>query len=287
MIIFYFKEAFKSIFHAKASFILTLITLSIAVILIAASVGAIQLSEIFENKLKNNVKVTLFLQDSVKQNSVSICEEELQSLKFINEVTYISKDKAAESFIRETGEDFMEILDYNPLPASFIIQLNAEFVTEDSVESIVIDLQKYTWADEVVSGNRFIYRVLKYVDDSKQYLFIITLIILLISIYLVYSTTRLITESRMKELETMKLVGAKLSTIKIPIVINNLAAGIIAGIVGVLIFELVNSEIGDYQFLVNFVKDKKIFYYILLLIISPALSLLVTLFALRKLTLKI
>ena len=287
MIIFHFKEAFKSIFHAKASFILTLITLSIAVTLIAASVGAIQLSEIFENKLKNNVKVTLFLQDSVKQNSVSICEEELHSLKFINEVTYISKDKAAESFIRETGEDFREILDYNPLPASFIIQLNAEFVTEDSVESIVIDLQKYEWADEVVSGNRFIYRVLKYVDDSKQYLFIITVIILLISIYLVYSTTRLITESRMKELETMKLVGAKLLTIKIPIVINNLAAGIIAGIVGVLIFELVNSEIGDYQFLVNFVKDKKIFYYILLLIISPALSLLVTLFALRKLTLKI
>jgi len=287
MIIFYFKEAFKSIFHAKASFILTLITLSITVILIAASVGAIQLSEIFENKLKNNVKVTLFLKDSVKQNSVSICEEELHSLKFINEVTYISKDKAAESFIRETGEDFREILDYNPLPASFIIQLNAEFVTEDSVESIVIDLQKYAWVDEVVSGNRFIYRVLKYVDDSKQYLFIITFIILLISIYLVYSTTRLITESRMKELETMKLVGAKLLTIKIPIVINNLAAGIIAGIVGVLIFELVNSGIGDYQFLVNFVKDKKIFYYILLLIISPALSLLVTLFALRKLTLKI
>jgi len=287
MIIFYFKEAFKSIFHAKASFILTLITLSIAVILIAASVGAIRLSEIFENKLKNNVKVILFLQDSIKQNSVSICEEELKSLKFINEVTYISKDKAAESFIRETGEDFREILDYNPLPASFIIQLNAEFVTEDSVESIVIDLQKYAWVDEVVSGNRFIYRVLKYVDDSKQYLFIITVIILLISIYLVYSTTRLITESRMKELETMKLVGAKLLTIKIPIVINNLAAGIIAGIVGVLIFELVNSEIGDYQFLVNFVKDKKIFYYILLLIISPALSLLVTLFALRKLTLKI
>lgn len=287
MIIFYFKEALRSIFHAKASFILTLITLCIAAILIAASVSAIQLSEIFENKLKNNVKVTLFLQDSVKQNSVSICEEELQSLKYSNEVTYLSKDKAAENFIKETGEDFREILDYNPLPASFIIQLSAEFVAEDSVESIVADLQRYTWVDEVVFGNSFIYRVLKYVDESKQYLFIITVIILLISVYLVYSTTRLITENRMKELETMKLVGAKLSTIKAPIVINNLAAGIIAGIIGVLIFELVNSEISDYQFLVNFVKDKKIFYYILLLIISPGLSLLVTLFALRKLTLKI
>jgi len=91
----------------------------------------------------------------------------------------------------------------------------------------------------------------------------------------------------MKELETMKLVGAKLSTIKMPIVINNITAGIIAGIISVLIFELVNSEISGYQFLVNFVKGNKVFYYALLLIISPILSLFVTLFALRKLTLKI
>ena len=287
MIIFYFKEAFKSIFYAKASFILTIITLSIAVILIAASVGAIQLSEIFENKLKNNVKVTLFLQDSVKQNSVSFCQEKLLSLKFTNAVTYISKEKAAENFIRETGEDFREILDYNPLPASFIIQLKTEFVAKDSVENFVADLQKYTWVDEVVSGNSFIYRVLKYVDESKQYLFILTAIILLISIYIVYSTTRLITENRMKELETMKLVGAKLSTIKTPIIINNLAAGVIAGIISVLIFELFNSEISTFQFLVNFVNDNKMFYYALLLIVSPILSLFVTLFALRKLTLKI
>jgi cell division transport system permease protein len=287
MIIFYFKETLKSILHAKASFILTLITLCIAVILIAASIGTIQLSEIFENKLKKNVKLTLFLKDSVKQNSVNVCKEELQSLRFTNAVNYISKEKAAENFVKETGEDFREILDYNPLPASFIIQLKSEFVAEDSVEKIIINLQKYTWVDDVVSGNSFIYRVLKYVDESKQYLFIITVIILLISIYLVYSTTRLITENRMSELETMKLVGAKLSTIKMPIIINNITAGVIAGIISVLIFELVISEISSYQFLVNFIQDNKVFYYALLLILSPILSLSVTLFSLRRLTLKI
>jgi len=85
----------------------------------------------------------------------------------------------------------------------------------------------------------------------------------------------------------MKLVGAKLSTIKIPIVINNIVAGIIAGIISVLIFELVNSEISSYQFLVKFVQDNKVFYYALILILSTILSLSVTLFALRKLTLKI
>lgn len=287
MILFYFKEAFKSIFHAKASFILTLISLCIAALLIAASIGTIQLSEIFENKLKKNVRITLFLKDSVGQNSVSLCKKELKSLKFTNKVTYISKDEAAEKFIKETGEDFREILDYNPLPASFILQLNPEFVAKDTIEQVVVELQKYKWVDEVVSGNSFIYRILKYVDESKQYLFIITFIILLVSIYLVYSTTRLITENRMKELETMKLVGANLSTIKMPIVINNIAAGLIAGIISILIFNLITSGISNYQFLVNFINSNKLFYYIFLLIISPTLSFFVTLFALRKLTLKI
>ncbi len=287
MIAFYFREAFNSIFRAKASFILTIITLSIAAFLITASVGAVQLSEIFENKLKKNIKITLFLKDSVQQNSIQNCKKQIQSLNYTNSVTYISKDEAAENFKKETGEDFSEILDYNPLPASFIIELKTDFVAKDSIEFIVADLQKFRWIDEVVSGNNFIYRVLKYVDDSKQYLFIATIIILLISIYLVYSTTRLITENRMKELETMKLVGAKLSTIKFPIVINNLTAGVFAGFITVLLFLVMNSEINNYKFLIDFVDSNKMFYLILLFITGPVLSFLVTVFALRKLTLKI
>ncbi|MCH7772916.1 MAG: hypothetical protein IH784_00720 [Bacteroidetes bacterium] len=133
MIIFWFKEAFKSISRAKSSFFLTLISLTLAVILIEASITALKLSEIFQKKIKSNINVSLFIKDPFNENNIKDYKSELSRKNYIKSVKYVSKDEAAKSFIRETGEDFREILDYNPLPASFVVNLNTDFVSEDSL----------------------------------------------------------------------------------------------------------------------------------------------------------
>ena len=133
MIIFWFKEAFKSISSSKSSFFLTLISLTLAVILIEASITALKLSEIFQKKIKSNINVSLFIKDPFNENNIKDFKLELSRKNYIKSVKYVSKDDAAKSFIRETGEDFREILDYNPLPASFVVKLNTDFVSEDSL----------------------------------------------------------------------------------------------------------------------------------------------------------
>ena len=287
MIYFWFKEAIKSIGRAKSSFILTLISLTLAVILIEASIIALQLSSMFQNKLKSNINVSLFIKDPFKEKDVKKYEEEISSKAFVKSVKYISKDDAAESFIKETGEDFREILDYNPLPASFLINLNTDIVAKDSLNIIINSLSKINWVDEVIFKDRFVYRLLSYLDAMKKYLFISTGVLILIAIYLVYSTIKLITINRMKELETMKLVGARLSTIKFPIILNGLLTGILASLISVVIYYFISTQIDQYQIINNFILINRYFYLATLIIIGPALSFLVTVYALRKVTLKI
>ena len=287
MIYFWFKEAIKSIGRAKSSFILTLISLTLAVILIEASIIALQLSSMFQNKLKSNINVSLFIKDPFKEKDVKKYEEEISSKEFVKSVKYISKDDAAESFIKETGEDFREILDYNPLPASFLINLNTDIVAKDSLNIIINSLSKINWVDEVIFKDRFVYRLLSYLDAMKKYLFISTGVLILIAIYLVYSTIKLITINRMKELETMKLVGARLSTIKFPIILNGLLTGILASLISVVIYYFISTQIDQYQIINNFILINRYFYLATLIIIGPALSFLVTVYALRKVTLKI
>lgn len=287
MMYFWFKEAIKSIGRAKSSFILTLISLTLAVILIEASIIALQLSSMFQNKLKSNINVSLFIKDPFKEKDVKKYEEEISSKEFVKSVKYISKDDAAESFIKETGEDFREILDYNPLPASFLINLNTDIVAKDSLNIIINSLSRINWVDEVVFKDRFVYRLLSYLDAMKKYLFISTGVLILIAIYLVYSTIKLITINRMKELETMKLVGAKLSTIKFPIILNGLLTGILASLISVVIYYFISTQIDQYQIINNFILTNRYFYLATLIIIGPALSFLVTVYALRKVTLKI
>ena len=287
MIIFWFKEAFKSISRSKSSFFLTLISLTLAVILIEASITALKLSEIFQKKIKSNINVSLFINDPFNENNIKDYKLELSRKNYIKSVKYVSKDDAAKSFIRETGEDFKEILDYNPLPASFVVKLNTDFVSEDSLNSVINNLSSLKWVDEVVFKDSFVYRLLSYLEAGKNYLFITTAILILIAVYLVYSTIKLITNNRMKELETMKLVGAKLSTIKMPIILNGLITGLLASIISIAVYYIISLQVDQYYLVNKFITVNKYFYVATLLIIGPVLSLLVTVYSLRKLTLKI
>jgi cell division transport system permease protein len=91
----------------------------------------------------------------------------------------------------------------------------------------------------------------------------------------------------MVELETMKLVGAKLSTIKMPLLLNGLFTGFLASLVSIAIYYFVSTQVSQYQLIQKFIVANKYFYLLSLFAIGPTLCLIVTLFALRKLTLKI
>lgn len=287
MVIFWVKEAFKSIGRAKFSFILTLISLTLAVIVIEASLVALQLSVMFQNKIKSNINVSIFIKDPFNEKEIEIYKSELDKHQFIKSFNYVSKDDAAQWFIKETGEDFREILDYNPLPASFVVKLNPDVLDKDSLSLIINSLSNLEWVDEVIFRNRFVYKLLSYVDSGKKYLFIITGVLIFIAVYLVYSTVKLITNARMSELETMKLVGARLFTIKMPIILNSFITGLIASLLAVTVYYFVSIQADKYQLVHNFILANRYFYLISLLTIGPALSFLVTIIALRKLTLKI
>lgn len=287
MILFFLKEAFQSINRAKASFILTFISLSISVMLILTSVMTIQISKVFEKNIKENVKINVFLKENVIEKEVNAYREKIEAKSYTAKTDYISKDQAAEIFVNETGEDFRDILDYNPLPASFVIQIKDEYSTNDSLNNIIRELAGMEWIDEVVFKDSFIYKVLSYIDSTKIYLFIITGIVGLIALYLVYTTIRLIIHSRFTEFETMKLVGAKLSTIKFPVIMNGLLAGIISSGFCIGIFLFVELQVRSFQMLVSLLEEYKVLYFGMLLFTGPLLGMIVTFFALRKVSLKI
>jgi len=287
MVIFWVKEAFKLIGRARFSFILTLISLTLAVIVIEASIVALQLSVMFQKKIKSNINVSVFIKGPFNEKEIENYKSELDRYKFIRSFRYVSKDDAAQSFIKETGEDFREILDYNPLPASFVVKLNPNVLNKDSLSLIIKSLSNLEWVDEVIFRNNFVYKLLSYVDSGKKYLIIITGVLIFIAVYLVYSTVKLITNARMSELETMKLVGARLLTIKMPIILNSFITGLIASLLAVTVYYLVSIQVDKYQLINNFIIANRYFYLLSLLSIGPALSFLVTIIALRKLTLKI
>lgn len=287
MILFWFKEAFKLIGRSKFSFLLVLISITLSVLLTAVSFFIIRFSNHFESQVKNNIVISVFLKDDLEQAEIENIKTELSQLNYLNSSEYISKEMAVDIFIKETGDDFRKILDYNPLPASFNLKLKSDYANSASIKKIIKNLSEFNWVDSVVFRQDFYQKILSYIDQAKIYIFVVTGLIFLVSLYLVYSTVRLIFNSKYSELETMKFVGAKLSTIKMPIIINITITGLLAGFISLTIVWLAYYNIRLYLVSIDQIISNKLEFILLLILLGPVIGMLVTILSLRKISLKI
>ncbi len=287
MILFWIKEAFKLIARSKFSFLLALVSITLSVILIAMSVFIILSSNYFEKQLKRSIVISVFIKENITPDELEESKNQLQHQNFLASYEYVSKEQAAEIFIKETGEDFRKILDYNPLPASFNIKLKDEYTGRDSINNIITKLSSFDWSSEVVFRQDFYHKILSYIDQAKIYIFSLTGIILIVSLYLVYSTVRLILNSKYSELETMKFVGAKLSTIKMPIILNSAITGLFAGIIALGLITVAYQYLRKYFPSIDDIIVNKLEFITMLLALGPVIGIIVTIISLRKISLKI
>lgn len=287
MLKYYFKESFQSILRAKSFFVLSLFSMTISLLLIFISIITLSSSAAFQKKMKNEFSVNLFLNDDLTPNKLEEIKTILENRSYIKEIKYISKEEAADLFIRETGEDFKKILDYNPLPGSFVLKFNENYVEPDSIKKIIPSLSKLEGVDEVVFKQEYLTKLVEYLNSLKKYLLIATVILLFIALYINYSTVKMVINSRVDELETMKLVGAKISSIKIPIILNSCYIGLASSLITLSIFNLYISYFDKYINILKYLEKANLFNSLMILAIGPALGLLVSVFSLRKITLKI
>jgi cell division transport system permease protein len=167
------------------------------------------------------------------------------------------------------------------------VTIKGDFVQQDTLKKLISDFSKINGVDEVSFQQDFIYKLLQYLTEIKKYIFIITAVLFFISLYLVYSTVKLITTSKYEELETMKLVGAKLSTIKMPIVLNGVLIGLFASIISLGIFLIFFNYFNNYFKLYEIIHFRLRYFLGGMLLLGPVLGFFVSLISLRKITLKI
>ena len=285
---FILKEVFKIISRSKLHFIINLISLSISVFLILVSFLFLYATDTINKYLQENLTISVFLRDNISDEKLKEIESFLSSKIYTAKLEYVSKEKAYDIFLEETGEDFKKILDYNPLPASFNLFLKSEFVTEDLINSINDELNKIPEITEVVSKMDFYENLLSVSEKIKNYILFITILMIITSVYLVYSTNKLIITSSYEKFETMKLVGAKLSTIKLPIILNIILVGLIAGLLSIGFIYLIISFLElNLQSVLNYLNLNQIILFLFILLTGPFLGVLITVFSLRKITLKV
>lgn len=239
MILFYLKETLKIFRRSSIATIVTITITTIAIFLTSLSVFLIFMSRDFSNRVKENIEVSLYLNETLSSRELDQVKSDVNSRNFILSSKFISKDLAAKEFVMETGEDFRAVLDDNPLPNSIVVKFKPDIITEKNFDSFVSQLKSIRGISDVVYDFNVVIRILKIFRSVEVFVYAASLLLLLLSIYLVYSNNRLQYESNKNLYSTMKLVGAKISAIKIPIILYSLLIGLIASVISFFINYLI------------------------------------------------
>jgi len=215
------------------------ITSIISIMLVLFMIGLLGMIIIHGKKLsdyvRENISISLMLKDNLADEQVQNYMKRLQNTSYVKQAEFISREQAAKQLSNELGEDFVEFLGYNPLPASIDIQLKAGYANNDSISRIERQILSSNLVKEVVYQKSLIDQVNSNISKISMVIISFSLILLIISVILINNTIKLSIYARRFLIRSMQLVGATENFIRMPFIKRSALHGIIAAVLADLL----------------------------------------------------
>lgn len=220
----------------------------ISIALVLFLVGLFGLIVIKTNSIskhfKEQVAISIFLKDNAKKSDIEILQAELKKADYTKTVTYVSKDKAAEKYSEDLGENFLEFLGENPLKNAIDVTLKSEFVTPEKMNEIEENMNIRSIVDEVVFDKPLIEILTKNINRLSFWMLLFSAILTIIAVVLINSSIRLSVYSKRFTLKTMQMVGATKRFIRIPFIWISIKLGVLGALVAII-------ALGGFVFYIN------------------------------------
>ncbi len=260
MFTFYLSEAFRLFRKSGYNSVVLIFVTSLAVFVTIASLFIVIGVQELDSNIKSGIKLNVFLNPNLSDSKIDTIKNELGKIDQVKSVEYINSETAGSKFIIETGENFREVLDENPLPNSFKVSLKLAHIDGSSVELVASRIMQINGIEDVIYDYQTTFKLLKTLKMIQYFFYPLAVLLVLLSIYLVYSNNKLLIKQNANLFRTMRLVGGKIGSIRIPIILNGFIIGMISAVICLLLFNLTmllltaalnNLKFDRYYFIIN------------------------------------
>ncbi|MDO8566305.1 MAG: permease-like cell division protein FtsX [Candidatus Moranbacteria bacterium] len=214
----------------------SILTLSLFIVSLSFLIG-VTTSLILEN-MRSKVSVSVSFNPDVTEERILQIKNELSKYtKEIVFIEYVSRDKALETFLAESGNDpiiaqAIKEIGENPLLASLIIKA----VKPEDYPLIVTQIEGSTFQNDIsrinYAKNKKIFERLDHINQTtKKAGLILGSIFIFVAILITFNTIRITIYSHRQEFEIMRLVGASNIYVRMPFVFEGALYGLVAAII--------------------------------------------------------
>lgn len=211
-----------------ATIILIFLTLLILGFALVVTVNAREISQ----RVVNDLTMHVFVSPEADTGDIDVLVEEIQGLDGVESVELSNKEEQLHKILDPFGEEMQPIYEWfdgekNPLKD--VLEVSTEKEVDMNVLSV--DITNFDFVEKADYGQD--YGADQVIGIMKQISFlslISAFIFAIITMFLIVNTIKLTINSRRKEIEIMRLVGATKSYITFPFAFEGALLGLIGGI---------------------------------------------------------
>ncbi|MGI6154702.1 MAG: permease-like cell division protein FtsX [Enterococcus lemanii] len=204
------------------------ITLSLLGLFLVVILNTVKLAE----DMENNVEVSVFIANGTTQEEQDELEANLKALPNVESVRFSSQEQELDR-IKEAYGDVWGLFDQdNPLLDVFIVQ-----ATEPQyVKEITKEAQKYTKVvHKATYGEDLSDKIFGIAQAVRTWGLVGSGLLLFVAMFLISNTIRITILSRQREIQIMRLVGAKNGYIRWPFFLEGGWIGLLGSVLPVLV----------------------------------------------------
>lgn len=224
----------KSIKKSSPNYITSIVSVALVLVILGFLCLFFLQSTYISKSFKENITLQLELKDNIKDSDIFQYRKILEAEKFVKNVSYISKEDAAENMENELGENFIEILGFNPLFASLNISLYAQYAQPDSLVWIKEKIIASKNVKDIIYDDVLVDAINKNTRTLTLIILAASILIFIIALILIDSTIRLAMFSNRFLIRSMQLVGATRWFIIKPFILKGILNGLMSGILAAL-----------------------------------------------------
>ena len=209
--------------------------ISISLVLLLVGVASILLlnARSVSDYFKENLQVSVLMKQDVSEEQALAYQSSLSGMPGVKATTFISREQGIEEMAKMLGRDFLDVFSSAPVPVSIDVNLEAAYVSTDSLEVVREALSASPLVEEVVYQTSLVEALNANLEKIGLVLGVLIVLLLFISFVLIGNMVRLNVFSRRFTIHTMQLVGATRGFIRAPFIGQSALQGLFAALVAI------------------------------------------------------
>ena len=216
------------------AYLSSVISISLVLLLVGVASMLLVNARSMSDYFKENMQVSILMKDSVPEEKAVAFSESLLDERYIKTATFISKEQGQAELAELLGDDFVDIFETSPIPASVEITLDADYVSSDSLEVVKTEIARSPLVAEVNYQASLVDALNANLSKISLILAFFIGLMLFISYVLINNTVRLNVYARRFTIHTMQLVGATRSFIRAPFLVQSAFQGVFSAFIAIM-----------------------------------------------------